>query len=146
MQVLQGIEGLRQVPPGGVLSVGNFDGIHLGHRTLIERAHELDARDRGGIAVVTFEPHPLTVLRPEFAPPRLTPADIKERLLESLGVDHCVVLPPTPEVLNLSAQMFWEILRDEVCPRHMIEGRSFNFGKGRGGNIQRCASGRHRAR
>jgi riboflavin kinase/FMN adenylyltransferase len=137
MQVLQGIEGLKRLPAGGVLSVGNFDGIHLGHRTLIERARELCDRDGGEIAIVTFEPHPLTVLRPAFAPPRLTPPDIKARLLDELGVGHCVVLPPTPEVLNLSAEAFWHIVRDEVRPRHMIEGRSFNFGKGRGGNIQR---------
>ena len=137
MKVWQGIDGLKQLPAGGVLSVGNFDGIHLGHRKLVETATQLRQRDGGEIAIVTFEPHPLTVLRPEAAPPRLTPAKVKRELLEELGVDHLVVLAPTKEVLGLTAEAFWSILRDEVKPRHMIEGRSFNFGKGRGGNIDR---------
>jgi len=138
MQVWQGIDGLRKAPAaGGVLSVGNFDGIHLGHRKLLETARALRQRDGGQIAVVTFEPHPLTVLRPEFAPPRLTTADEKRALLEELGADHLVVLAPTREVLGLTAESFWAILRDEVRPRHMIEGRTFTFGKGRGGNIEK---------
>jgi len=137
MQVWHGIEGLRKLPPGGILSVGNFDGIHLGHRKLLETARELRRRDGGEIAIVTFEPHPLTVLRPEVAPPRLTPAAAKQALLDEMGVDHLVVLAPTPQVLGLTAEAFWALLRDEVRPRHMIEGGTFNFGKGRGGNIGR---------
>ena len=50
-----------------------------------------------------------------------------------MGVNHLVVLPPTPDVLNLTAEAFWQILRDDVRPTHMIEGETFNFGKGRGG-------------
>jgi riboflavin kinase/FMN adenylyltransferase len=137
MQIWHGIDGLKQLSNIGVLSVGNFDGVHLGHLKLLELARELRDRDGGGIALVTFEPHPLTVLRPEFAPPRLTPPELKEELLEELGVDHYVVLAPTTDVLGLTAESFWKILRDDVRPRHMIEGRSFTFGKGRGGNIER---------
>ncbi len=137
MQIWQGIEGLKQLSNIGVLSVGNFDGVHLGHRKLVELARQLRDQDGGGIAVVTFEPHPLTVLRPEFAPPRLTPPDVKQQLLEDLGVDHYVVLAPTTDVLGLTAESFWEILRDNVRPRQMIEGGSFTFGRGRGGNIER---------
>jgi riboflavin kinase/FMN adenylyltransferase len=77
------------------------------------------------------------VLKPELAPPRLTPPAIKQQLLADAGVDDYVILPPAPEVLNLTAEAFWAILHDEVKPRHMIEGNSFNFGKGRGGNIER---------
>ena len=137
MRTHDGLTGLRSIPHGAVLSVGNFDGIHLGHRRLLQLAESFRAQSSGKIAVVTFEPHPLTVLRPEFAPPRLTPPDIKRNLLEAAGVDDYVVLPPSPEVLNLTAEQFWAILRDDVRPTHMIEGASFNFGKGRGGNIDR---------
>jgi riboflavin kinase/FMN adenylyltransferase len=137
MRVLEGLKGLRQASPGGVLSVGNFDGIHLGHRALLNLADSLRQREPGPLAVVTFEPHPLTVLRPQFAPPRLTAPQVKRALLEAAGVDEYIVLPPAPEVLNLSAEAFWAILRDEVRPRHLIEGSSFNFGKGRRGNIAR---------
>jgi riboflavin kinase/FMN adenylyltransferase len=137
MQIRQGLDGLRSLPPGSVLSVGNYDGIHLGHRRLLELARSLRAQGGGRVAVVTFEPHPLTVLRPELAPPRLTPPDIKQSLLEAAGVDDYVILPPAPEVLNLTAQDFWAILRDQVRPMHLVEGPLFNFGKGRGGTIQR---------
>src|SRR5690348_1196167 len=110
MQTLQRLEGLRRLPPGTVLSVGNFDGLHRGHHQLLEMAAAI--KREGGAsatAIVTFEPHPLTVLRPA----------------------------PTPEVLNLTAEAFWAILRDEVRPAHLIEGRSFTFGKGRGGTIEK---------
>jgi riboflavin kinase/FMN adenylyltransferase len=137
MRVREGIDGLRSLPKGCVLSVGNFDGIHLGHRRLLEMADSLRGQSCGCVTVVTFEPHPLTVLRPEMAPPRLTPPDIKRKLLEEAGVDDYVVLPPSQEVLNLTAEQFWAILRDDVRPTHMIEGNTFNFGKGRGGNIDR---------
>ncbi len=135
MVVLHGISGLKQLPGGVVLSVGNFDGVHRGHRRILELANEL--RSEAGISVVTFEPHPLTVIRPQLAPPRLTLLAMKQALLEPLGVDHLVVLPPTPEVLNLTAEDFWRILRDDVRPSHMIEGESFSFGKGRSGSIER---------
>ena len=143
MEIRNGLEGLRAIPPGAVLSIGNYDGIHLGHRRLLELAQAIRARQSGQngararVAVVTFEPHPLTVLRPELAPPRLTPPAIKQALLEAAGVDDYVILPPAPQVLNLSAEQFWAILRDEVKPTHLVEGSSFNFGKGRGGNIER---------
>jgi len=138
MQILTGLEGLKQLPPGTALSVGNFDGVHLGHRRILGTARELNERDKGaGVAVVTFEPHPLTVLRPTIAPPRLTPVGMKRQLLEDGGVDYLVELPPGREVLDLSAEAFWALLRDQVRPWHMIEGGTFNFGKDRRGTIER---------
>jgi riboflavin kinase/FMN adenylyltransferase len=120
------------------MSIGNFDGIHIGHRKLLEMANAMRAQSASGlVAIVTFEPHPLTVLRPELAPPRLTPPHTKQALLEAAGVDDYVILPPAPEVLNLTAEDFWAILRDAARPAHLIEGNTFNFGKGRGGNIDR---------
>src|SRR5437762_3798400 len=110
-----GIAGLRSIAPHSVLSIGNFDGVHLGHRALLRTMNDLRARSPSQrIAVVTFEPHPLTVLRPELAPPRLTLPEVKRRLLEEAGVDDYVVLPPDASVLELSAEEFWRILRDEV--------------------------------
>ena len=138
MRTLQGLEGLRQVPAASVMSVGNFDGVHCGHAEILRRARALrDATAGSAMAVVTFEPHPLTVLRPDAVPPRLSPAALKRTLIEQAGADLLVVLAPKPEVLNLTAEDFWAILRDEVRPAHLVEGESFNFGKGRAGTIAR---------
>lgn len=136
MKRLIGIEGLRQISAGAVVSVGNFDGVHRGHQRIIQRGREL-AGNGGMVGLVTFEPHPLTVLRPGNVPPRLTPVGMKNELLAKMGVDYLVELPPTQEVLNITAEAFWEMLRDEVRPRHMVEGEAFNFGKGRGGTIEK---------
>lgn len=138
MNVLLGIEGLKRVPEGAVLSIGNFDGVHRGHDHILRTMHALKQQtDGSSIAVVTFEPHPLTVLRPHLAPPRLTSPILKQQILEDMGVEHYVVLPPTHDVLDLSAEAFWGILRDDVKPAHLVEGDNFNFGKGRGGNIHK---------
>ena len=137
MEIVEGLNGLRGVPAGGVVSIGNFDGLHRGHQRILEVARGYRASGDGELVVVTFEPHPLTVLRPEKAPPRLTPAGLKRELLANAGVDRLVVLPPTHDVLDLAAEDFWAILRDQVRPTHMVEGGSFNFGKGRGGTVER---------
>lgn len=140
MHVLEGLPGLGQLPPGAVVSIGNFDGVHRGHQDLLRRAAALKhASGAPAVAVVTFEPHPLTVLRPGHAPPRLTPRARKRELLADAGVGVLVELPPSREVLDLSAEQFWHILRDQVRPAHLVEGTSFNFGKGRGGTIERLA-------
>jgi riboflavin kinase/FMN adenylyltransferase len=136
MKVYHGIEGLKQVPGGAVVSIGNFDGLHLGHQKIIQMMQAVRTA-AAQLAVVTFEPHPLTVLRPQLAPPRLTPPPVKQKLLESAGVDGLIILPPTSQVLNLTAEQFWAILRDDVRPSHLVEGSSFNFGKGRGGTIDK---------
>jgi riboflavin kinase/FMN adenylyltransferase len=138
MIVLEGLDGMRQLPPGAVISIGNFDGVHLGHQRLLAHARELKASSGdAALAVITFEPHPLTVLRPRDVPPRLTSPAAKRELLQKAGVDAIVVLPPSREVLDLTAEEFWRILRDDVRPSHLIEGSSFTFGKGRGGTIDR---------
>ncbi|MBV8780357.1 MAG: riboflavin biosynthesis protein RibF [Phycisphaerae bacterium] len=138
MQILEGLDGLRRLPAGAVMSIGNFDGVHLGHRHLLRVAREICNRTAGSrIAVVTFEPHPLTVLRPSAAPPRLTPPAVKRAALAEAGVDDLVILPPGRQVLDLTAEDFWAIVRDETRPIHLIEGPDFTFGKNRAGNIDR---------
>ncbi len=135
MNIHHGLAGLAQLPPNAVISVGNFDGIHLGHREILRVMHSLRGEGAGGLAIVTFEPHPLTVLRPAMAPPRLTLPVLKRHLLAEAGVDHLVELPPTPDVLGLAAEAFWQLIRDQVRPVAMVEGESFYFGKGRKGTI-----------
>jgi len=141
MNIHHGLEGLKQIPAGTVMSIGNFDGLHRGHARILQTMQALRNSQRDAqnarLVVVTFEPHPLAVLRPQLAPPRLTPPDMKQRLLQAAGVDELVVLPPTPQVLELTAEQFWAILRDQVRPSHLVEGATFNFGKDRQGTIDR---------
>jgi riboflavin kinase/FMN adenylyltransferase len=138
LTVHEGLDGLAALPAGAVVSVGNFDGVHLGHEKILATAREQKAASGApAVAVVTFEPHPTTVLRPELAPPRLTLPAVKRALLAERGVDVLVNLPPAPEVLGLSAEQFWAILRDRVRPSHLVEGSTFTFGKDRGGNVKR---------
>ncbi len=136
MRILNGLDGLKALAPASALSIGNFDGIHRGHQLILRTCRELVGAT-GRVALVTFEPHPLSVLRPELAPPRLTPLALKEARLQQQGVDDLVILPPSPQVLNLTAEAFWQMLRDEVRPAFLVEGPEFNFGKGRSGTIDR---------
>ncbi len=132
MKVLQGLDSLQSLPPGAALSVGNYDGVHLGHQHIIRTMLE---GQKPAVGVITFEPHPLSVLRPDLAPPRLTPIVPKRELLEAAGVTHLIELEPTPQVLGVTAEDFWGRLRDEARPTLLVEGPDFNFGKGAKGNV-----------
>ncbi len=135
MIVSQGIDGLKLLPDGSVISIGNYDGVHVGHAAIISRMREL--ANGAPTAVVTFEPHPLSVLRPQLVPPRLATIARKQQLIADAGVSHLVILPPSSDVLGLTAEQFWHILRDHTRPAYIVEGRTFNFGKDRGGTIER---------
>ena len=138
MQVLSGLESFGDLPNGAALSVGNFDGVHLGHRRIIDAMRGFAPP---AVVVVTFEPHPLSVLRPELLPPRLTPPGLKHELLRNAGVTHLVELRPTPDVLNVSADDFWRMLRDRARPCHLVEGPDFTYGKGAAGNVETLRAG-----
>ena len=132
MRHLHGLAGFDDLPRGCGLTVGNFDGLHLGHRRLLR---ELRRRCAGcPTAVVTFEPHPLTRLRPQAAPPRLTTAAQKATLLADAGVDALLTLAPDDDVLSLDAAAFVDLLL-RPKPGAIVEGRDFHFGKGRSGNL-----------
>ena len=127
------MDALRSLPPIGAASIGNFDGVHLGHAKILGEARQL--AQGLPVCVITFEPHPLTVLRPQQAPPRLLDLNDKHKLLCEAGVDYLVELAPSPEVLGVTAEQFWQIIRDDLKPTHLIEGADFHFGRGRVGNI-----------
>lgn len=125
---------------GGVVTVGNFDGVHRGHQTLIaELRRKADAV--GGPAVaVTFDPHPLAVLAPERLKPLLTTAERRAELLCDAGADHVVVIPTTPELLQLQPRVFLDcVLGAALECRAVIEGYDFRFGRDRGGSNELLA-------
>ena len=115
------------------LTLGVFDGVHLGHRHLIG-ALCADARERGLAAVVlTFANHPLGVLRPDVDIVMLAPLDERIALLGEAGADHVVPIAFTPELSQLSAEAFVGVLRDELDLRHLVVGPDFALGHGRQG-------------
>lgn len=117
-------------------TIGNFDGVHRGHRALIDR---LTAAAHGAGApsvVVTFDPPPLALLRPDALPPRLTTIEQRVQLLRQAGVDAVWILPTTWELLRLSAaDFFQQVVVDRLAARGLIEGPNFYFGRDRGGTI-----------
>ncbi|MEO5325585.1 bifunctional riboflavin kinase/FAD synthetase [Mesorhizobium sp. CC13] len=128
---------------GGVVAIGNFDGIHRGHQAVLERALE-EARHRGVPALVlTFEPHPRKVFRPDVPLFVLTPPHVKARLIEALGFDAVIERPFTREFSGLSAEEFvTAILQDQLGISHAVTGFDFHFGKNRqGGPAFLMASG-----
>jgi len=131
---------LAEPPPGnvrgGAITIGNFDGVHLGHAALVAELHQ-QARAVGGPGVaVTFDPHPLKLLRPELFQPVLTTPLDRGQLLLDLGVDHVVLLRTTPELLQLTAEdFFWGVIQERLAARAIVEGANFRFGRGRGGDV-----------
>jgi riboflavin kinase/FMN adenylyltransferase len=130
---------LEDVPPQlgpSVVSVGNFDGIHRAHLEVVRRMAE-SAQSLGGKAVVvTFEPHPLRILRPDAAPRLLTPLPVKLRLLEQAGVDAVLVLPFTRDLSLMTASDFArEVLAGMLHAREVHEGYNFHFGHKAQGNV-----------
>ncbi|HET6883505.1 MAG TPA: riboflavin biosynthesis protein RibF [Pirellulales bacterium] len=120
----------------GALTIGNFDGVHLGHARLIERLIDLAGHAGGPAVVFTFDPHPVRLLRPERAPWPLTWTDRKAELLGRLGVDWIIAYPTDEDLLALSDREFFQrIVRDKLDARAMVEGPNFFFGRGRTGNI-----------
>lgn len=111
-------------------AIGSFDGVHLGHRSLISRVKEF-AKDRGLPAtVVTFEPHPLRVVHPDSAPLLLTELPLKIEIMEGLGVDELIVIPFTRELASWPAEEFCRrILAKTLTSRFVVVGKNFNFGK-----------------
>jgi riboflavin kinase/FMN adenylyltransferase len=122
------------------VTIGNFDGVHRGHRALVAEA-VARARARGGEAVVlTFDPHPAHVLAPARVPPVLTTAEQKAELLGGLGLDLLVELPFTPEVAELSPEAFADgVLVGALGARQVVVGEAFRFGHGRSGDAATLA-------
>lgn len=119
-----------------VLAIGNFDGVHLGHRALLERL-VATARQHGlPPAVMTFEPHPRELFTPEQAPARLTSLREKLALLEGCGIEEVYLLHFSRKLAGLTAGEFIErVLVRGLAVRHLIIGDDFRFGKGRAGDF-----------
>lgn len=136
MQLFRKIADFPPALRGGALTIGNFDGVHLGHQVLINQLKNYAAELGSAAIVFTFDPHPVRILRPDQTPPPLTWTNRKADLLAELGVDVVVAYPTDRELLNLTYQEFFQqIVVDQLGAKAMVEGPNFYFGKGREGNI-----------
>jgi riboflavin kinase/FMN adenylyltransferase len=134
MQIFRHTENLPAAARGAVVAIGNFDGVHRGHQTVVAAA-QAEARRLGvPLCVLSFEPHPRSLFRPQDPPFRLTPFRIKARLLEALGVDLHVVLHFDLAFAARSAEDFIEtVLVRSLGARHVVVGYDFCFGHRRAG-------------
>lgn len=136
MQIVRDTASCPDVGEGSAVTIGAYDGLHLGHRAVIAEVRR-EAESRGlAAAVVTFDRHPAAVVRPETAPKLLCDLDQKLELLETTGVDLVVVVRFDEARAAETAEEFVQaVLVDCLRARTVIVGADFHFGKGRGGNV-----------
>ena len=123
MRIVKNISQLNTT--GCVLTIGNFDGVHIGHRKILTAAREIASQRAVELVVMSFEPHPAAILRPEQAPAILIPLTLKSRLLEALGVDCFFSLKANRELLSLWPEDFAErFLVKNIQPAVVVEGEN----------------------
>ncbi len=137
MDVFSGHRALGRRLRAPAVAIGNFDGVHLGHRRLLTEIVRL-SRERGGESVaLTFDPHPARLLAPRFAPPLICPPECKLERIAAVGVDACVIEPFDHALAALSPEAFVaEVLVGALGARDVCVGADFTFGKGRAGNVR----------
>jgi riboflavin kinase/FMN adenylyltransferase len=137
MDLVEHIDKIEKPYHNAVITIGNFDGVHIGHQALfhevIEKADAID----GTSIVMTFEPHPVRVLKQNGHPPLITLYEQKVELIESSGIDVLIRIPFTLEFAAISAKEFVEdILLTRIGMKAIVVGEDYTFGKNRKGNIK----------
>ncbi len=136
IEVKSDLAELAAVQKGCVLTIGNFDGFHLGHQEILSAAKQTATENQTQLVVMTFEPHPLAVLNPHKKPGILTSLPLKKHLLAEAGADCLLLVKSTTELLSLSSNEFVQrFISKGIQPSIVVEGESFNFGSGRDGNV-----------
>jgi riboflavin kinase / FMN adenylyltransferase len=137
MRITRQLDDLRLERSPIVLAVGSFDGVHRGHQAVMQRA-VASARARKGEAwALTLDPHPLKILKPEIAPPLITSTEHKLKLIDTLGVDGCVVMPFTAAVAAEEPVDFLKRLKQEAPSlSELVVGDNWTFGRHAKGNVE----------
>jgi riboflavin kinase/FMN adenylyltransferase len=132
---------LEEIPPDlgpTIATVGNFDGVHCGHQQVVREVVERAKESSSKAVAVTFDPHPLRILRPDVAPKLITPQKVKEQLLATTGLDALVVIPFSRDFSMTTAEDFVRnILCTKLRTREVHEGENFHFGHKAQGTPQR---------
>jgi len=135
MKVIDGLENIKQKLPYPVLTLGNFDGVHLGHKAIFGMLKDRAQKKNGTSIVFTFVPHPLRVIAPERSPKLLTTYKDKLELIESFDIDMIICTHFTKDFANISAEDFCrEILCKTLHVKEIFIGSNYLFGKGRKGS------------
>jgi len=120
-----------------VVTIGTFDGVHIGHQKIIERIISVGKKKKLRSVILTFFPHPRMVLQPDFELKLLHTIDERKKMLKNFGLDHLEIKPFTKAFSNLSAQEYVnQILVEELNTKHVIIGYDHHFGKNRSANIE----------
>lgn len=136
MNVIIGSENIAAPMAYPVVTIGNFDGVHLGHQTIFREAARMARENRGTSVVLTFEPHPVKILAPEKTPRLLTPFKKKMERILKCGIDRVVCETFDRQLAGLSAQDFVKtLLVDRLQAREIIVGAEFSFGRDRLGTV-----------
>lgn len=136
MKIFHGTENANILRPT-VLTLGVFDGLHLGHQKIMETVVERAKATGAHATAITFDPHPRAVLHPETAPPLLQTLDQRLANFEVLGIEQVIVIPFTKEFASNPADDFLRnIVHDRLQAKEVYLGKGFAFGKDRGGNIE----------
>ncbi len=145
---MQLVRGHRNVPgwSAAAVAIGNFDGVHLGHRALVERTRELAAANDALAVALTFDPHPSALLAPSRAPQMLTSIERRAELLFEAGIDAVVVEPFTHELAGYSPHAFIDdVVLFGLRARAIVVGYDFNYGQGRAGTPEALRAHGNRA-
>lgn len=136
MKIYKNSKGLARKTKGSILTLGNFDGLHLGHRKIITKLSERAKRLGLHSVVYTFEPHPLKVVALHKSPPLIVDTDTKKELIEALGVDFMVIAEFTREFAAKHPRVFVEEEIVPLQPKEVWVGHDFSFGKAKSGNVE----------
>lgn len=123
-----------------IITIGNFDGVHLGHQAIVQVARQLAEPKGARVLALTFDPFPITILRPEQAPPQVASIAQRVESLKQAGADDVIVVKPSREVLSQEAPQFIASLIAQHKAVGFVEGEDFRFGKKRGGDMSMLAS------
>lgn len=124
------IEDFPVIEGGCVVTIGDFDGLHLGHQAILRKARQVADQDGLPLVAVTFNPTPMKLLRPEKAPHVIMPLAMRVKKIAGYGVDHLVVVNPTDAFLAIEPIDFIErVLVKQLNVKHIVEGQTFNFGR-----------------
>lgn len=136
MKIINGIESIREPFKNTAITIGNFDGVHIGHQSLFHEVIEQADEMEGTSVALTFEPHPVKVLSPNGGPPLITILEQKVELIEKTGIDVLICEPFSRQTAEITAAAFvTDILVKRIGMRAIVVGQDYAFGKDRRGNI-----------